>query len=754
MDIKKIFSAITSLVPFWSNNIASYFGFGSEYAMTINIILAQFIQLMENNFNEKLVMCLLVVIVTILFTNKLGYSLTDLLRLKKINSITVSGFEDVKDINNTTYPIAMEALTNLFIDKYNLTNIIVNTDLNAKLSVGTVLNYKLDTDLFLTVTRLNGTVTYELKSYTHNLQQIVSNAINDYTKQNYKNSLTLCGKEDENTYDYPSQMIHLTYVLLTKYKMPKTIVKSYISLKAEQNRNDNKNDLGNKDNNNIKQNIVKNICLIDDCINYCLEDDLYITIRRMKNITKYILWSNNVDLKKFIDSATTYYDTNIGSRYKYRISISGTETSSDRSGANSSPGIKPDYPALMFALNHNIVTKHNINSYKYIINKDGDLVNKYILNGLTNLQFDDIYLTINKYTNSTSWFTLTEVEYVLESNTVNIKEYLDNCLKEYETYCKNVTKGNIYHFVLTKFNGNTPEFNMEILSEPKKEIFQTFDNIHNEHKENLINDLKRLKDLNYYKRTGLKRKKSYLFYGEPGCGKTQTVLAIALEDSRHIIEIPFNIVKNNIQLETIMNLRSINNVQFNKNEIVYLFDEIDTACTLNRSETEPTSQNMSSNISNNSNNSNNQTQQNDQNNNTNSLTNALIIAHALKENSPLPNIESNNDSSKLNIGNILSKLDGIGNYDGVIIVATTNYKDRLDPALYRELRLTPMHFTYLRKSDAIEIIEKFFQTSLCKELKDTIPDRKITPAKLVFLCEKHETMIVNDFIRDILQELN
>jgi SpoVK/Ycf46/Vps4 family AAA+-type ATPase len=748
MDIKKIFGAITSLVPFWSNNIVSYFGFGSEYAMTINIILTQFIQLMENNFNEKLVMALLGIGIIILLTNKLGYSLTDILKLKKINSIVVSGFEDVKDTNNTTYPITMEALTNLFIDKHKLTNIIVNTDLNAKLSIGNLSNHKLDTDLFLTVTRLNGTVTYELKSYTHNLQQIVSNAINDYTKQNYKNSLTLYGKEDDNTYDYPSQMIHLTYVLFTKYKMPKTIVKSYISLNAEQNRNDNKNDFGNKDNNATKQNIVKNVCLIDDCNNYCLEDDLYITIRRMKNITKYILWSNSVDLKKFIDSATTYYDTNLGSRYKYRISISGTETSSDRSGNNSTPGIKPDYPDLMFALNHNIVTKHNINSYKYIINKDGDLVNKYILNGLTNLQFDDIYLTINKYTNSTSWFTLTEVEYVLESNTVDVKEYLDACLKEYEIYCKNITKGNIYHFVLTKFSNNSPEFNMEILSEPNKEIFQTFANIHNEHKKNLIGDLKRLKDLTYYKRTGLKRKKSYLFYGEPGCGKTQTVLAIALEDNRHIIEIPFNIIKNNLQLEAIMNIKSINNVQFNKNEIIYLFDEIDTACTLNRSEEVI---NTSTNISTNSQNQ--QNQQTDQNNINNSLTSALMIAHALKDNAPLPNIESN-DTSKLNIGNILSKLDGIGNYDGVIIVATTNYKDRLDPALYRELRLTPMYFTYLRQSDAIEIIEKFFQTTLCQELLVKIPDRKITPAKLVFLCEKYETMNVDDFVKNIILGLN
>jgi SpoVK/Ycf46/Vps4 family AAA+-type ATPase len=70
-------------------------------------------------------------------------------------------------------------------------------------------------------------------------------------------------------------------------------------------------------------------------------------------------------------------------------------------------------------------------------------------------------------------------------------------------------------------------------------------------------------------------------------------------------------------------------------------------------------------------------------------------------------------------------MDGIGNYNGMILVATTNNKDKLDPALYRELRLTPMYFTFLRNIDAIEIIEKFFDFKLNEEQMKLLPEDEL-----------------------------
>jgi DNA replication protein DnaC len=39
--------------------------------------------------------------------------------------------------------------------------------------------------------------------------------------------------------------------------------------------------------------------------------------------------------------------------------------------------------------------------------------------------------------------------------------------------------------------------------------------------------MEQINNLDYYRRTGMKRKKSYLFYGRSGCGKTAFVMAMA-----------------------------------------------------------------------------------------------------------------------------------------------------------------------------------------------------------------------------------
>ena len=50
--------------------------------------------------------------------------------------------------------------------------------------------------------------------------------------------------------------------------------------------------------------------------------------------------------------------------------------------------------------------------------------------------------------------------------------------------------------------------------------------------------MEELKDTEYYIKSGDRRKKGYLFHGLGGCGKTSAIVAMALKDRRHIIEIP------------------------------------------------------------------------------------------------------------------------------------------------------------------------------------------------------------------------
>ena len=52
------------------------------------------------------------------------------------------------------------------------------------------------------------------------------------------------------------------------------------------------------------------------------------------------------------------------------------------------------------------------------------------------------------------------------------------------------------------------------------------------------------------------------------------------------------------------------------------------------------------------------------------------------------------NKDKLSLDTLLSRFDGIGNYAGLIIIGTTNNKNNIDPALYRDGRLSLVEFNY------------------------------------------------------------
>lgn len=325
-----------------------------------------------------------------------------------------------------------------------------------------------------------------------------------------------------------------------------------------------------------------------------------------------------------------------------------------------------------------------------------------------------------------------------------ILAFIKECKKEYDAFIAELEKGKLYHFVYTGNNTFIDEVYSNINNEQLRN-YETFDNLINEHTQRFINDINQLKDFEYYKRTGLRRKKGYLFYGPPGCGKTASVLAMANYDNRHILEIPLSRVKTNEELEQILTQKSINGISFEKNEIIILFDEIDRYIGGKVS--------IDSSIY--------DIKNKDEKNNKEKSKNGTKEKTKNKENDE--DEDEDNDSKSeyikarmksldlLNMGMILSKLDGIGNYNGVIIIATTNNKDKLDPALYRDLRLTPIEFNYLRTIDIKSLIEKYFEKKIMNEDISKLPDRnaKLTPAKLMILMENNK-----DELNMLLNELN
>lgn len=467
-----------------------------------------------------------------------------------------------------------------------------------------------------------------------------------------------------------------------------------------------------------------------------------------------------LDMDKLIDKLINYKLT----KFKNSITIYGYESVKDM-------GLYYDYPFPMLALNYSLITEYNSSNITVCnLNNNGvyysdDLSDSnisseydpcYILNDkpLTKLENDLYYeLTrnalsqkLNKSKNYTSCSSeisdtsiTSQVNLTLYSNNLNLKNFINMKIDKYTKYCNNKNHNKIYHFIFQgtepdKFSNNRLSFTCRVLStKDNNKLTEGFDHIFNEHSDQLKYDLKNLKNHEYYAKYGLKRKKGYLFYGTPGCGKTSSVTAMALYDNRHIIEIPFCKLKTNKEFEQIINLTSINGISFTNDEIILLFDEIDTSSI--------------DLIRNNKINNNNI----DTNDITKKIINSLITDQNKSEYVGVPT----NDADALNIGILLSRLDGVGNYNGLVVIATTNHIDKLDPAFYRELRLTPFNFNYLRTEDIIKMIEKYLDIKLTDEQINKLPNRsnKITPAKLRYTIEKYINTTTNVY-DTIINEIN
>jgi ATP-dependent 26S proteasome regulatory subunit len=734
-------SAFTSLAPFWSNEIVKYLEVGNEYNMAINMVLGATITFLSKYLTEFASMVIVGTFALILIFIKYGnVNISNNLILVP-QKITMSGFEKIDFTNiELKYSTTMLAINMMLIEKYKIKNLKYFKNTNFDVVVDNVNNLKLENDLYITVLRTNdkgkndSIVTYILSSYKKDIKQIINEAENNFMKSKNK-IITFIGKEDKLTYKYPEPMLCLTYLLVNYYKMDKLkILDCANSIQDDKERphvNEKKDQTNKESQKQVLIDVnksIKSLFLVEDCKNYKLVDDIMISIERTNDAVTYTLFSETTDLKDFLKECLQQYKHLINkSTYKYRLKLSGSETWSERDES------QVTYSKQILALNHILINRHDIKTFKSI-EIDGNIY--YMVDNMSSFNIDGIIFSITRNETSTYWTSTSKVEYILESDTVDVKIYVEKCVEEYTDFLNKKNKDILYHFI---YNGKVDgklNFTTNVLHSKENEIYETFDKIYNEHVDNLKKDIAKLKDIEYYKSTGLRRKKSYLFYGDPGCGKTASAVAMALHDNRHIIEIPFTALEKNSELEEVLNLKSIGTVFFEKNEIIYFFDEIDVGIEkFNRDETQS------------------EESKNDSNEQMKNMftTIALVGAMTKKEDGP-SNIKSFSTKDNINMGFILSRFDGIGNYNGLIIIATTTHIEKLESTLYREQRLTPLKFTFLRRFDAVSIIQNFYKCTLADQLIELVPDRKVSPAKLRFLCEKYDDINVEQFVNILNQE--
>lgn len=736
-----VYSGLVNVVPFWSSNLIQIFGLGNEYNIAFNMILTELLKITTSTFNDTVLLFITGMIIIVFVGYKFGFSPN--ISIWNKNIITLKG-KETTNVNGCTveYCDKIQALNNYLLNVKQIKNITYIDDIN--IIINDISNYKLTPLIFLNIIRTKNDggiifVSYELVSYTEDIFMFIEKIINEH-KNNLNSQIMLTGDETNKTISYPEPIHAINYYVSKNFDFPKLKCMKLTDQIRQDNGESVSNNLNSVNPSNSKSKSKNGLSndysyTLDNIVNFNL-GKVYLTINRDNQQVHYFIKSTQVNCKEWLDEIINDYNQNKNSKFTNKLVLSGKE----EIYITMTTYKNYYYSREMWVINWILIEKLNFQHFQCINGDSQSVLYKYVLEPVELYKIkEDLFLTIEKeenckYGNSNNKYNNSfDVIYTLYSNSLNLKNILEEYVKDFNLYKNNITSNKIlYHFTYSGMENNQLIFNSRILSESNtnRELFETFDNIHNEHVETFKRDINKLKDLEYYKSHGLKRKKGYLFHGIPGCGKTSSVVAMALYDSRHIVEIPFSLLTTHQEFEKIMNLRLINNIEINNNNIILLFDEIDIGMEKIGSRTNNSNANDGDEL--------------------NKIDPIESVVKAIKcyEHD---NVKKTTDQ-KLNLGTLLSKLDGIGNYNGLIVIGTTNYIDKLDPALYRELRLTPIKFDKLRKEDCIKIIQSYFGSNYDEKLNDVLVDRKITPTKLIHLCHQYENVDINEFFNEILSK--
>lgn len=202
-------------------------------------------------------------------------------------------------------------------------------------------------------------------------------------------------------------------------------------------------------------------------------------------------------------------------------------------------------------------------------------------------------------------------------------------------------------------------------------------------KQEVMDDLARfIKRKDYYKRIGKAWKRGYLLYGPPGTGKSSLVAAMANYLKFDIYDLELTEVGSNSSLRRLL--------VGMRNKSILVVEDIDCSMELQQRETD--------------------------NNGT--------------------SVRSKGQDEKVTLSGLLNFVDGLWSSCGEerIIVFTTNYKDRLDPALLRPGRMDMhIHMGYCGISEFRVLASNYHDADdhlLFGEIEGLLEEVEVTPAQV------------------------
>ncbi len=190
---------------------------------------------------------------------------------------------------------------------------------------------------------------------------------------------------------------------------------------------------------------------------------------------------------------------------------------------------------------------------------------------------------------------------------------------------------------------------------------------------------------------GIPNKLGILLHGEPGCGKTTTIITIASFFKRDIFYINLKAIKTNEELKMAFDYANSKHADGG----VIVIEDIDAMSDIVHVRTAQSTQSQTKSQS----------------------INAIL----------------DSTESDITLEYLLNLLDGTLTYDNSIVILTTNHVKNLDPALYRAGRMD--NLIEMKKCDHYQIskiYKRFIQKDIDKNILNKIPEDKYTPAEIIF----------------------
>ena len=327
-----------------------------------------------------------------------------------------------------------------------------------------------------------------------------------------------------------------------------------------------------------------------------------------------------------------------------------------------------------------------------------------------------------------------EFQITLYSESLNadeLRSVLAEWVKEYESRLNKTTEKHLKFFLYSPSGDVTDDYYdpTRHYSEFKFESGKNFSNVFYPEKEDIVKRLDFFtNNKDWYKKRGIPYTMGFMFYGDPGCGKTSTIKAIANHTQRHIVSVPLNKIKTAKELLNVFYNTRMNYVDIPLNKRLYVLEDIDAADLKDtvgeRSEKEKTKDEKDD----------------DEDKDSGKDSPMDMNFFGLLKNSA--GWDKKFGIQKLTLANLLEVLDGVMEMEGRMLIITTNYPEKLDKALIRPGRIDmKVHFGPMTGKNIIEMYKHYFNDEPPLNVPvDKLPDLKWTPAEVtqVFLNNMHE----------------